>query len=159
MEENKKAELLKGMFAGSTFNNSVVVGIAETGSSVSYQQEKESKEHEEKEMPAPDLIARAILKVQDMFWGNSSYAIPYCVFRDCYTYHGNRSQYEREVNMLPFKRLPDYSCTPGVVSSTINDNKYMELHVDKWEKNNSPDRVIKLLKAFVEALREEETKG
>lgn len=159
MEENKKAELLKGMFAGSTFSQSVVVGVAETGSTVSYQQEKESEEHEEKEMPAPELIARAILKVQDKFWGNSSYAIPYCVFRDCYTYHGNRSQYEREMNLLPFVGHLDYSCTTGVVSSTINDNKFMELPIDKWEKNNAPDRVIKLLRAFIEALREEEAKG
>lgn len=37
MEENKKAEYTNGMFAGATFNNSVVVGIAESGSTVSYE--------------------------------------------------------------------------------------------------------------------------
>lgn len=37
MDENKKAEYTKGMFAGATFNNSVVVGIAESGSTVSYE--------------------------------------------------------------------------------------------------------------------------
>ena len=37
MDENKKAEYTNGMFAGATFNNSVVVGIAESGSTVSYE--------------------------------------------------------------------------------------------------------------------------
>ncbi len=37
MDENMKENMLKGMFAGATFNNSVVVGLAEDGSSVSYQ--------------------------------------------------------------------------------------------------------------------------
>ena len=37
MDKNKKAEYTNGMFAGATFNNSVVVGIAESGSTVSYE--------------------------------------------------------------------------------------------------------------------------
>lgn len=41
MNEKKKAEFLKGMFSGSTFHDSVVVGIAETGSVVCYNREKE----------------------------------------------------------------------------------------------------------------------
>ena len=45
MDENKKADYVKGMFAGATFNNSVVVGIAESGSTVSYEsQQKKPQE-------------------------------------------------------------------------------------------------------------------
>lgn len=45
MDENKKAEYAKGMFAGATFNNSVVVGIAESGSTISYESpQKKSRE-------------------------------------------------------------------------------------------------------------------
>ena len=155
MEESKKAAMLQGMFAGATFNKSVVVGIAEAGSTVCYQ-DKLEETRQEKEMPSPEKIAKAMMKVQDLFWGNSSYAIPFCVFRDCYHYHGNRTQYEREVGMLPFKMLPKWNCTPGVVSSTINDNKYMELHIDKWKDNHAPERVLKLVEGFRNALIEVE---
>lgn len=45
MDEDKKADYVKGMFAGATFNNSVVVGIAESGSTVSYEsQQKKPRE-------------------------------------------------------------------------------------------------------------------
>jgi hypothetical protein len=36
MDDSKKAELLKGMFAGATFYKSVVAGVAESGSTVCY---------------------------------------------------------------------------------------------------------------------------
>lgn len=36
MEDSSKSELLKGMFAGANFTNSVVVGVAEKGSNISY---------------------------------------------------------------------------------------------------------------------------
>ena len=48
MNNHKKAELLRGMFAGATFNNSVVVGVAESGSTVSYQKGEEKNVKEEK---------------------------------------------------------------------------------------------------------------
>ncbi len=43
MDENRKKEYQQGMFAGATFNKSVVVGIAESGSVVSYQNPEEEK--------------------------------------------------------------------------------------------------------------------
>lgn len=144
-------------FEGATINN---LFINENMSNTQEGQDtKNNEEHDNNGMPSPDVIAKAILKVQNLFWGNSSYAIPYCVFRDRYQYHGNRSQYEREIEMLPFTSRPQYSCTPGVVSSTINDNKYMELPIEKWKANHAPQRVISLLDGFTKALdeaREEE---
>ena len=107
-----------------------------------------------KEMPSPDQIARAIMKVQDKFWANSSYAVLFCVFRDCYLFHDNRSQYEREMTLLPCGVELKYSCTPGVVSSTMNDNKYMELPIDKWKSNKAPERVLTLVESFKNALDE-----
>jgi hypothetical protein len=41
MEENKKVDMVKGMFSNCTFNNSVVAGIAESGSQVFYEKSKE----------------------------------------------------------------------------------------------------------------------
>ncbi len=119
-----------------------------------YSKEEQPKPREKKEMPLPDVIATAVLRVQDLFWGNCSYAVLFCVFRDCYIYHDNRSRYEREMGLLPYEEQPDYQCTTGVVSSTINDNKYMELHIDKWKKNNASERSIKLMEGFKAALEE-----
>ena len=48
MEENKKVDMVRGMFSNCTFNDSVVAGIAESGSQVFYQK---AKEPEEKEVP------------------------------------------------------------------------------------------------------------
>lgn len=39
MNENKKAEILQGMFSGATFYKSVVAGVVEAGATLSYQEE------------------------------------------------------------------------------------------------------------------------
>ncbi len=158
MDDSKKAELLKGMFAGATFYKSVVAGVAESGSTVCYEKNDEEKKREGKVKPTADQIAKALAKVSDLFWGNSSYAVPFCVLRDCYLYHDNRSEYEREIALMPPTLLPDYVCTPGVVSSTFSDNKYMELNIDRWEMNNAPNRVLRLMEGFKKAMKELEGK-
>ena len=48
MEEKMKVDMVRGMFSNCTFNNSVVAGIAESGSQVFYEK---AKEPEEKEVP------------------------------------------------------------------------------------------------------------
>ena len=50
MEEKKKEEMLRGMFAGATFSNSVVVGVAESGSTVCYQGQPAKNEEREQKM-------------------------------------------------------------------------------------------------------------
>ena len=117
-----------------------------------------SKKKEDREMPSWDIVAKAIQNVQKLFWGNSSYAVLYCVFRDYYSYKGSRSQYEREIGLLHFQVTPLYICTPGVVSSTFSDNRYMELHIDKWADNHAPERTMKLVEGFIKAL-DEQVKG
>jgi hypothetical protein len=46
MDEKRKEEYQQGMFAGATFNNSVVVGVAESGSVVCYHNPEEEKKQE-----------------------------------------------------------------------------------------------------------------
>ena len=57
MDENKKAELLKGMFQGATFQNSVVVGVSEKGSNISYHGNQQA----EKPKATREQIARALV--------------------------------------------------------------------------------------------------
>jgi len=44
MDDIKKAELLKGMFAGATFYKSVVAGVVEQGATLSYEKEDNHKQ-------------------------------------------------------------------------------------------------------------------
>ena len=58
MDENKKAELLQGMFQGATFQNSVVVGVAEKGANISY---NNGSTQVEKPKATKEQIARALV--------------------------------------------------------------------------------------------------
>jgi len=119
-----------------------------------YNNDEPNEKTKTKPMPTCDQMATAILKVQDLFWGNCSYSVLYCVLRDCFSYKETRTDYEKKILMLPYKVMPKYTCTPGVVSSTFSDNKYMELNIDKWEQNKVPLRVLKLVDGFKNALNE-----
>lgn len=57
MDENKKAEMLQGMFQGATFHNSVVVGVAEKGANISYHGSHQS----ENAKATKEQIARALV--------------------------------------------------------------------------------------------------
>ena len=57
MDENKKAEMLQGMFQGATFQNSVVVGVAEKGSNISYHGSHQTV----KPKATKEQIARALI--------------------------------------------------------------------------------------------------
>ena len=81
MDESKNAELLKGMFAGATFYKSVVAGVAESGSTVCYEKSGEQEKREKKVKPSIDQIAKALARVGDLFWGNSSYTFSMVCFR------------------------------------------------------------------------------
>ncbi len=149
-------------FQGATINNLVINGnMNKSGTdhiSNNGRQEEAQDKKADREMPSWDIITKAIENVSGLFWGNSSYAVLYCVFRDYYSYKGSRSQYEREIGLLHFQVTPLYICTPGVVSSTFSDNRYMELHIDKWADNHAPERTMKLVEGFIKAL-DEQVKG
>ena len=57
MNENRKEEMMRGMFQGATFHNSVVVGVAEKGANISYRGNSQS------EIPkaTKEQIARALV--------------------------------------------------------------------------------------------------
>ena len=95
-----------------------------------------------------ETIAHGIVELQKYFWGNSSYAVVFCVLRDCFEYPDNRSQFEREMTQLLLDEKLSYQCTAGVISSTINDNAYMKLDVSKWAQNGASNRVLQLVEHF-----------
>lgn len=101
-----------------------------------------------------ESLAEVIIQAQQYFWGNSSYAVLFCLLRDFYRYPDNRTKYEKDMQGLPYIRKPEYVCTLGVVSSTFSDNPYMKLHIDKWEQNGAGERVLQLVEKLKIALDE-----
>lgn len=97
-------------------------------------------------------LAKLVLDSQKFFWGNSSYAVLFCVFRDFYRYPDNRTMFEKDMLSLPYEIVPTYVCTLGVISSTFSDNPYMKLHIDKWEENGATKRVMILVDKLKMAL-------
>ena len=151
MEDNKKLELLKGMFSGASFQNSVVVGLAEEGSQVFYQKTEEKTENPKITMTS-ELLRQTVPCVQDRFWGNSSHAIVFCCCRDFYNYPNNMSQYERDMADPQNSLRLNYVCPEGTLADAFRHNSFLKLHVDKWKENGVKERVMLLAGAFKKAV-------
>ena len=102
-------------------------------------------------------MSRAISEVQPFFWGISSYAVLFCVCRDCFDYPDNMSQFERELASLSYQESPKFLCSEGTISNTLKANPYMKLPVDKWEANGAKERALILRDAFVKAVEKNKT--
>ena len=87
------------------------------------------------------MLVESADAVRDLFWGDSSMAVIFGVCRDCFKYTDNMSQFER-----------DFVCSEGLISSTMRNNPYMRLHVDKWAQNGAKQRVLKLMDAYKNAV-------
>ena len=120
-----------------------------------YYEDRSKKEN--KQDIAPDVLSRAISEVQPFFWGISSYAVLFCVCRDCFNYPDNMSQFERELANLSYLVNPKYLCSEGTISNTLKANPYMKLPVDKWEANGAKERALILRDEFVKAVEKNKT--
>lgn len=155
MEESKKAELLRGMFAGTTFQNSVVVGVAESGSTVCYQGVRAEKEPRQDIVLTRELLHGALPQVQGYLWGQSAYAILYCVGRDAYHYQDSMSQFERDTGDYPNKGSLSYVCPEGTLADAFRHNSFLRLHIDKWKENGVKERVLLLAEQFRTAIQKQ----
>lgn len=99
-----------------------------------------------------ERLGYAVEEVQAGFWGQSSWAVVFCVCRDMYGGTTNASQFERDVQALAKTHHFNKECPKGTVSRTISDNPYMTKPVDKWAGLNAPERVISLVQALKAAL-------
>lgn len=141
MEENKKAELMKGMFEGATFYKSVVAGVAESGSTVCY--EKFDDEKKKIAGVTPFLVGQALKQCEGYVWGYAAYAVAFCVCRDSYDgWTDNATDFERKMGEQGIE-IPE-----GTINSALSRNMFMRYDIDKWEENGVLDRVIKLRDEF-----------
>lgn len=91
-----------------------------------------------------EMLARAIENCQQYFWGNSSYAVVFCVYRDVLNMKLNKSAFEKKVEELSYKKKRDYYCPAGTISNAFSDNPIFKENVDKWDNYNPIPRIVKL---------------
>ena len=141
------------------FKNGVQISnfIMDNHGTMNVHAHEDSSKKENKQDIAPDVLSRAISEVQPFFWGISSYAVLFCVCRDCFNYPDNMSQFERELANLSYLVNPKYLCSEGTISNTLKANPYMKLPVDKWEANGAKERVLILRDEFVKAVEKNKT--
>ena len=91
-----------------------------------------------------ELLARAIENCQRYFWGNSAYAVVFCICRDEYKMPPNKTAFEEMVEGLPYKKNRDRKCPTGTIANAFSDNPIYNEHHSEWENFNAAPRVIKL---------------
>lgn len=119
--------------------------------------EEEAKDYNDEEGQLSNAkLARAIEDTQEYFWGNSAYAVVFCVCRDDFGMQPNKSAFERMVELLPYKSVPSYRCPTGTIANAFaNNNLIYSEKVDKWESLGAQQRILKLRDELRKRLAEE----
>ena len=108
--------------------------------------EKEAQPSKEQEL-SDERLARAIMGCQVYFWGNSAYAVLFCLLRDEYGMADKMSQFEAKVEQLPYGGKRSYTCPKGTLANAFSDNPIYKQPVGKWN-NKASTRIQKLLEEF-----------
>lgn len=134
-EAGSNCQVFNGDISGCVF--------AMPGSNVTQQAAPDSPRPAERSLDDKRL-ARAIEQSQAFFWGNSAYAVLFCLLRDEYGIADNMSLFETRVEALPYSGERSYTCPKGTIINAFSNNPIYRQPIDKWkEKANS--RVLKLL--------------
>lgn len=143
MEDNK-GNVVNHFEAGSNcqvFNGPCV--FAMPGSTVTQQITPSTSQPAERSLD-DERLARAIEQTQAFFWGNSAYAVLFCLLRDEYGIADNMSMFEAKVEGLPYSKERSYTCPKGTIINAFSNNPIYRQHIDKW-KDKANTRIIKLL--------------
>jgi len=115
--------------------------------------EKKGKEEKDNDTLTDEALARAVENCQEYFWGNSAYAVLFCVCRDNYEENSNKSLFEQRTEQLPYKKDRIYKCPTGTIANAFRDNPIYNEHIDTWEKFKPMTRIIKLRDALKNELK------
>ena len=107
------------------------------------EQKEETEEETHNELDR-ELLARAIENCQQYFWGNSSYAVVFCICRDDYKECLTRSDFEEMIEQLPYRRKRSYSCPVGTIANAFSNNPIFNEPISEWDKFNPLARIMKL---------------
>ena len=148
MEEDKKVGNVVNNFAeGSNcqvFNAPITGSIFAMPGSTVHQHVGEKGESKQGEQLSDEKLTKAIEETQEFFWGNSAYAVVYCVCRDDFGMAANMTAFERKVEELEYSKERSYRCTTGTLTNAFSNNAIYDFPVDKWESKGATKRVLKL---------------
>ena len=114
---------------------------------------KQQEPERQQKQATPEQLARAIEQCQKYFWGNSAYAVLFCLLRDEYDMPDNQTQFETMVEQLPYSHPRDYTCPPGTISSAFSNTPLYRIHVSRWETQKPLPRVLTLLSELRKAIK------
>ena len=134
-EAGSNCQVFNGDISGCVF--------AMPGSNVTQQAAPASPQPAERSLD-DERLARAIEQSQAFFWGNSAYAVLFCLLRDEYGLADNMSLFETKVEALPYCGERSYTCPKGTIINAFSNNPIYRQHIDKW-KDKANSRVLKLL--------------
>ena len=98
-------------------------------------------------------LAQAIERCQEYFWGNSAYAVVFCIWRDDLKMRLTQTDFERKVEALPYQKARDYQCPAGTIANAFCHNQIYNERVDDWDDFNPLPRIIKLRNVLRNALK------
>ena len=87
-------------------------------------------------------VVQALARCKALIWGNAACAVAFCVYRDVCRGQAGAYRFER---MLKGKGI---SVSVGTVNAAIYRNRYMRMHVDKWDAAGAMKRVLRLRDAI-----------
>jgi hypothetical protein len=151
MEKDGQKNVVNHFAAGSNcqvFNGNITGCVfAMPGATVTQQPVQQvgntASEQSPKEVSA-ERLARAIENCQQYFWGNSAYAVVFCICRDAYKMQPNKTAFEKMVEQLPYKGRRDYKCPLGTIANAFSDNLIFNENIHEWDQFNPLPRIVKL---------------
>ena len=99
-----------------------------------------------------EKLARAIENCQKFFWGNSAYAVVYCLCRDEFNSNLSQTAFERMVEELPYNGERDYQCPTGTIANAFSNNAIFKTPISRWDAQGCTLRVHNLLKMLKKEL-------
>ena len=91
-----------------------------------------------------DLLTQAIENCQAYFWGNSAYAVVFCICRDDLDMEPNKSSFETMVESLPYSKQRSYTCPENTIAAAFANNPIYYDNINNWDGKNPMARIIKL---------------
>ena len=162
-EEEKKDQQsempnFRGMFEGATLTNCTQNFIWGNETVRVHSNEKQDSdtdnEHAENKEISKEQLAQAVENCQEYFWGNSAYAVLFCILRDdCKQKDLSMATYERMVELLPYKKPRKHTCPAGTIANAFSDNAIFNSPTDKWDEMKANQRIIKLRDALRKELK------
>lgn len=146
MSDEMKKELIRELTKGNVTIGQVIM---EMNGNIYNNGKRETEKQEDIKMDRKMLL-RLVNNVQEFLWGQSAYAVLFCLGRDRYGYPDNMSQFERELE--PLTAGLDYECHAGTVQKTLSNNPYMKLPISKWAESGAPKRVLLLTEKINEEI-------